>query len=58
MADFQNGLISRIFCAFSSGFLHTITIIFLYNYFFHVFESFSFGPKLTILEEVKPVCGL
>ena len=26
MADFQNGLISRIFSVFSSGFLHTTTL--------------------------------
>ena len=26
MADFQNGLISRIFRAFSSGFLHRTTL--------------------------------
>ena len=26
MADFQNGLISRIFSAFSSGFLHRTTV--------------------------------
>ena len=26
MADFQNGLISRIFSVFSSGFLHRTTI--------------------------------
>ena len=25
MADFQNGVISRIFCVFSSGFLHRTT---------------------------------
>ena len=26
MADFQNALISRVFCVFSSGFLHRTTV--------------------------------
>ena len=29
MADFQNGLISGIFVVFSSGFLHTTTLMWL-----------------------------
>ena len=33
MADFQNGLISRIFSVFWSGFLHKTTVKDLYNGF-------------------------
>ena len=33
MADFQNGLISRIFSVFWSGFLHRTTLNDLYNEF-------------------------
>ena len=33
MGDFQNGLISRIFDVFSSGFLHRTTLNDLYNGF-------------------------
>ena len=33
MADFQNGLISRIFGVYSSGFLETTTLNDLYNGF-------------------------
>ena len=33
MADFQNGLISRIFGVFSSGFLHKTTVNALHNGF-------------------------
>ena len=33
MTDFQNGLISRIFGVFSSGFLHRTTVIDLQNGF-------------------------
>ena len=33
MANFQNGLISRIFGLFSSGFLHITTVNNLYNGF-------------------------
>ena len=33
MADFQNGLISRIFSVFGSGFLHMTTLNDLYNGF-------------------------
>ena len=49
MADFQNGLISRIFGVFSSGFLHRTTLLWLKNRFSHVFVNFKFWPKLTIL---------
>ena len=33
MADFQNGLISRIFSVFESGFLHMTTLNDLHNGF-------------------------
>ena len=33
MADFENGLISRIFSVFGSGFLHITTINDFYNGF-------------------------
>ena len=49
MADFQNGLISRIFGVFSSGFSHRSTLLLLKNRFSHVFVNFNFWPKLTIL---------
>ena len=49
MADFQNGLISRIFGVFSSSFLHRTTLTWLKNRFSHVFVNFNFWPKLTIL---------
>ena len=52
MADFQNRLISRIFGVFSSGFLHTTTLIFLYNRFVHGFGHFNFSPKLTIFHRL------
>ena len=42
MADFQNGLISRIFGVFSSGFLHYTTLNVLQNGFGHVFLNFNF----------------
>ena len=42
MADFQNGLISRIFDVFWSGFLHRTTVNDLYNGFSHVFWNFNF----------------
>ena len=40
MADFQNGLISRIFSVFWSGFLPRTTVNDLYNGFWHVFLEF------------------
>ena len=40
MANIQNGLISRIFSVFWSGFLHTTTRNDLYNGFWHVFWQF------------------
>ena len=42
MADFQNGLISRIFGVFWSGFLHRTTVNDLCNGFSHVFWNFNF----------------
>ena len=41
-ADFQNGLISRIFSVFCSGFLHRETPNELYNGFCHFFCNFNF----------------
>ena len=49
MADFQNRLISRIFCVFSSGFLHRTTLMWLKNRFSDAFLNFNCWPKLTIL---------
>ena len=49
MADFQNGLISRIFRVFWSGFLHRTTRNDLQNWFWHVCWNFNFWPKLRIL---------
>ena len=49
MANFQNGLISRIFGVFSSGFVNRTTLLWLKNRFSHVFVNFNFWPKLTIL---------
>ena len=42
MADFQTGLISRIFGVFWSGFLHRTTVNHLYSGFSHVFWNFNF----------------
>ena len=42
MADFENALISRIFCVFWSGFLHKTTVNDLQNGFSHVFWNFNF----------------
>ena len=42
MADFQNGLIFRIFSVFCSGFLHKTTLNDLFNGFSHVFRNFKF----------------
>ena len=50
MADFQNYLISPIFCVFWSRFLHKTTLLLLWNGFSHVFGIFNFWPKLTILQ--------
>ena len=50
IADFQNGLNSRIFGVFWSGFLHRTIPILLYNGFSHVLGIFNFWPKLTILQ--------
>ena len=49
MADFQNGLISRIFGVFWSGFLHGRTLNDLSNGFEHVFWNFNFLFKTRIL---------
>ena len=49
MADFQNGLISRIFSAFCSGFFHRTTVNDLCNGFWDVFLNFNFWPKVRIL---------
>ena len=45
MADFQNGLISRVFCVLSSGFLHRTTLTWLKNRFSHVFRILIFDPN-------------
>ena len=52
MADFQNGLISRIFSVFWSGFLHTTTRNDFQNGFWHVFWNFNFWPKVVILQRL------
>ena len=56
MADFQNGLISRIFGVFSSDFFHRITLMFLLNGFSRVFGIFNFSPKLIILQRLYSLC--
>ena len=45
IADFKNGLISRIFTLFSSAFLHTTTLNCFWSEFWHVFWNFNFSPK-------------
>ena len=50
MADFQNGLISRIFSVFWSGFLHKTTRNDFQNGFWHVFWNFNFWPNVMILQ--------
>ena len=45
MADFQNGLISRIFGVFSSGFLHRTTLNDLRMDFDMFFCILIFDPK-------------
>ena len=45
MAEFQNGLISRIFSVFCSGFFHRATPNELYNGFCHFFSILIFDPK-------------
>ena len=42
MADFQNGLISRILGVFRSGFLRRTTLMILQNRVSHVFGIFNF----------------
>ena len=42
MADFQNGLISRMFSVSLSSFLHRTTRNDFYNGFSHVFWNFNF----------------
>ena len=42
MADFQNGLISRIFGFFYRGFLHITTVNDFLNTFSHLFWNFNF----------------
>ena len=49
MADFQNGLISRIFSVFWSGFFLRTALNDLQNGFWHVFRNFNFWPKVRIL---------
>ena len=44
MAYFQNGLISRIFRVFWSGFLYRTTLNDLWNRFRHIFWNFDFDP--------------
>ena len=55
MADFQNGLISRIFTIFWSGFLHRTTPNDFYNGFRHVFLNFNFLRKVRILHGLWPL---
>ena len=42
VADFQNGLISRIFGVVLSGFLHRTTVNHFQNRYWHVFWNFNF----------------
>ena len=49
MANFQNGLISRIFGVFWSGFLHRTTLNDLGNGISHVLWNFNFLLKTRIL---------
>ena len=56
MADFQNGLISRIFGVFSSGFLHRTTLVCLLICFSHFFRHFNFWPKLISRTFFKGYC--
>ena len=42
MADFQNGLIFRVFGLFLSGFSRRTAVNDLYNEFLHVFWNFNF----------------
>ena len=53
MADFQNCLISRIFSVFSSGFLHTTTLMFLHNSIFHFFKDSKFLTQIS--HSAKPI---
>ena len=55
MADFQNRLISPVFCVTSSGFLHRTTLTWLKNRFSHVFLNFNCWPKVTILQRLWPL---
>ena len=45
MADFQNGLIARIFGVFSSGFMHRTTLMWLKNRFSLFFLILIFDPN-------------
>ena len=49
MADFKNGLISRISGVFWRGFLQRTTLMWLKNRSSHVLLNFNFWPKLTNL---------
>ena len=53
MGDFQNGLISRKFSVFWSGFLHRTTRNDLKNGFWQVFRNINFWPKVTILQRLS-----
>ena len=54
MADFQSGLLSRIYRVFSSSFFHRTTLTCLQNLFSYVFGHLSFWPKVTILQSLQP----
>ena len=58
MADFQNGLNSRIFGVFGSGFLPKTTVMILQNRFSHVFCIFNFLTQTDILQRLQPLHGL
>ena len=55
MADFQNGLSSRIFSVFSSFFFHRITVNDLQNGFRDMFWNFNFSRKVSILHGLRPL---
>ena len=42
MADFQNALISRVYCVFWNSFLHRNSVNDLYNGFWYPFWNFHF----------------
>ena len=55
VGNFQNVLIFRILGVFWSSFLHTTTLKWSYNRFFHLLSIFNFWPKLTILHELQHI---